>query len=399
MIRMPDQDAIGQKLYNVSNDPSGTNSSHQPDKGNIISREREKYSIDYEAMQRKNTWEFPSRSMSELYLNSDPTEEELLGLNVTLCDWGLARFTDKKHIDAVAPPKFKSPELLIGAPWDEKTDIWTLGTQLVRLMTGRDAFSAEDDHGSYSNLQHFFEIELNFGSFPRSLLDNGHSGFINGHFNYGGRVQLQPDLIRVPRLENWFKNFDDEDDKKEFIHLLRHMMRINPEERSSAAELLREPWLRDVVLDHEILATAVKKPVESSDACQKRVDSVIDADSVRDSDSENDADSVRDSDSVHDLNLEKEDLEMDSALEASVPSCPTSSKLSEAGANLTKPSTTFKAETLVEPSTPLEDEKTTPETALLLIGAAVMVACPVESLVLVGLALAVRTFFKTLIGI
>lgn len=378
MIQLPDQNAFSEKYYKVPNSPSDSSPLQRAnDNSGIILREREKYDIDYECMQQCNTWEFPSRNLRDVYPSPCPTEDEFLGLNIALCDWGLARFTDKQHINAVAPLKFKSPEMLIGVPWDQKTDIWTLGTQLVLLMTGRDAFWAEDCKGCYSELQHLWEMELDFGSFPRSFLDRGHTGFVNAHFNYGGEVWLQDDLVDLPPLDDRFTTFNDEDDKEDFINMLRHMMRIEPEKRSSAAELLKEPWLQDVVLGHEIPKT-VKGPLKSSDAVRK-VDSVIDSDSVRDSDSEHDSESVRD------LDLEEVNSDMDNTeLEALVSSSPKPSQLSEM------------ATISSEASIPLEAETTTPLKALLLIGAAVMMACPMESLILVGLGVAVRTLSKVL---
>ncbi|TID21657.1 CMGC/SRPK protein kinase [Venturia nashicola] len=352
-----------EKYCKVPNNPVDSGSLHRPNNNeDIMLRERENHGIDNEHTRQQNTWEFPSRSLRGLYLSQDPTEDEFLGLNVALCDWGLARFTDKQHIDAVAPPKFKSPEMTIGAPWDEKSDIWTLGTQIICLMTGSDPFWGEDGKGHYSELQHLHEMRLNFGSFPSSLLDRGHPGSVNAHFNYGGEVQFRKDLVNVPRLEEWFETFDDAKEKEDFINLLRHMMRIDPEERSSTAEILGEPWLRDVILDHEI-PKAAQSPLETG-TVQERVDSVIDAESVRDSDSEHDSNS--------------------------------SSMPSEMDADLVEPPMPLGAGITIEPSTTLEAETTTSETTLLLIGAAIMMTCPVESFIFLGLGVAVHTLFKTL---
>ncbi|KAE9975535.1 hypothetical protein BLS_002539 [Venturia inaequalis] len=408
MVQLPNPNAVGEKYYNVPNEPSDCSSPHQPKNSeDIILRERKNYDIDHACMQERNTWEFPSRSLRGLYLSPCPTEDEFLGLNIALCDWGLARFTDKQHIDAVAPQNLKSPEMSIGAPWNEKSDIWTLGTQLVLLMTGGDAFSAQDEDGSYSALQHLHEMQLNFGSFPRSLLDSGHSGFVDAHFNYGGRVQSRKGLVNASPLEEWFGGFDDEDDERDFINLLRHMMRIDPKERSSAAELLREPWLRDVVLDHEI-PKAVKIPLESAGKIRKPADSVIDSDSERDSDSEHgststrdldsehDSNSTLDSDSVHDLELKEEETHTGAEMDASIPPHSQSSQPRAMDADLIEPSLHLEEDGKVKLSAPVEDETMAPETTLLLIGVAVMAACPMESLVFVGLGLAIHTFCKTL---
>lgn len=86
-------------------------------------------------------------------------------------------------------------------------------------------------------------MELNFGQFPRSLLDRGDPQFVNSTFSYGVGVWLEAGLSGLSKLETWFETFDDENEKRDFINSLRNMMRIDPKERSSAAELLREPWM------------------------------------------------------------------------------------------------------------------------------------------------------------
>ncbi len=50
-----------------------------------------------------------------------------------LCDFGEARFGGKTYMDIIQPYQYRAPEVILGAPWDEKVDIWTIG---VMVRTG-----------------------------------------------------------------------------------------------------------------------------------------------------------------------------------------------------------------------------------------------------------------------
>lgn len=91
----------------------------------------------------------------------------------------------------------RSPEALIGAPWDETTDWWNLGAvvrevfQAARLFSGR---VAPDGH--YELRQPLAEIVDLFGPFPKELLERGDKDVVEDMFDSEGKVKEAPPFSR-----------------------------------------------------------------------------------------------------------------------------------------------------------------------------------------------------------
>lgn len=257
MIQLPDESVVEERYMTHDTElkflfwPNDNQELMHPTHGFM----RREYEIDYEDMLRYQPWQCPPRGMHDVYLNASPTIDEIMDLNVAVCDWGVASWHDRHLSENITPDKLRSPEVLIGAPWDSKTDLWTLGVMLVDLMTGREAFVARERYNEncYSAKQHLHEITTNFGPFPRSFLDRGRKEYLKATFAFDGEVLYKEDYFDIQPFEECFSGFDDEEDKLDFLKMLKNMMRIDPQERSSAAELLEEPWLSDVVLDRGII--------------------------------------------------------------------------------------------------------------------------------------------------
>lgn len=81
-----------------------------------------------------------------------------------------------------------------------------------------------------------------FGPFPSQLLARGDQNFVSKHFDEQGSLR---DPIPRPKalLENWIESLDG-NDKEGFVRLLKSMMKINPDDRKTANQLLDESWIR-----------------------------------------------------------------------------------------------------------------------------------------------------------
>jgi serine/threonine protein kinase len=109
----------------------------------------------------------------------------------------------------------------------------------------------------YDILQHLHEITLLFGPFPLNLLDRACQWKVKGIFDSEGNVWGAPipdgsDPTRLwDLLSEAFEPIVERDGLQEFrnfISFLCNMMKIDPEQRMSAAQLLDEPWLTNVEL-------------------------------------------------------------------------------------------------------------------------------------------------------
>ncbi|KAE8154411.1 kinase-like domain-containing protein [Aspergillus avenaceus] len=183
----------------------------------------------------------PSQPLRDFYI---PKSSDLGDLDVALCDWGSASWTNKHLTEVIQPVLLRAPEVIIKAPWDTPVDIWNLGAVLlealdaVRMFSGR----AAQTGGEYRTKHHLEEIVALFGPFPSWLLAQGEKEVVDVYFDENGRIR---DPIPRPEalLENWIESLVG-DEKAEFIAFLQKMMRVGPCDRLAPRQLLAEPWLQ-----------------------------------------------------------------------------------------------------------------------------------------------------------
>jgi serine/threonine-protein kinase SRPK3 len=189
--------------------------------------------------------EIQSTPLDWCYLGRDPGPDNLLALNVALSDWGVSSWTHKHLCNLITPVLLRSPEVLIGAEWDSKTDIWNLGAIVVEIMECVRVFDGRSrDSNEYDVKNHLHEIVDIFGRFPQSLLARGNQWFVHEVFNEDGTVKDKEPMQRG-QLDDQISSLEGQD-KTNFMNMLRNMMMIDPQQRKSARELLDEPWLKDV---------------------------------------------------------------------------------------------------------------------------------------------------------
>jgi len=182
-----------------------------------------------------------SQSLRDFYIRD---RTDLMKLDVALCDWGSASWINNHLTEVIQPILLRAPEVMIGAPWGPKADIWNLGAVIlevldaVRLFNGR----ANQTGGEYRVQHHLFKMVALFGPFPHELLAQGDQVFVDKYFDERGRIR-DPIPRPSPRLENWIVSLTGED-KAEFVALLYAMLKIDPKCRPSAKELLSERWFQ-----------------------------------------------------------------------------------------------------------------------------------------------------------
>lgn len=173
-------------------------------------------------------------------------EEGYEGFELVLGDFGVARWTDVHQCDLIQPRYLRSPEVLLGSFWDESTDWWNLGAVFFEMFRGVPMFEGAGPDGQYEVRRHLNEIVDMFGPFPAKLLREVRSAFVEDHFNDDGTVR-GVEVISLGRgLESvaWMEELKEED-RREFVKVLRGMMSIYPGDRWDMYDLLHSPWLRD----------------------------------------------------------------------------------------------------------------------------------------------------------
>ncbi|KAK7419416.1 hypothetical protein QQX98_003368 [Neonectria punicea] len=145
-----------------------------------------------EAFQRDGS---SSNRPNDFYMEStrvSSTEEDIAcstELSVRLADFGtgesfskaeshkynkrvVASWVDKHLTGWIQPQMLRSPEVILGADWDYKVDIWNLGLIIWELAEGKLLFDGMwTPSDQYTPEAHLAQMTAVFGRVPRCLLD------------------------------------------------------------------------------------------------------------------------------------------------------------------------------------------------------------------------------------
>lgn len=177
------------------------------------------------------------------YFN-EAQSEDITGFDVALGDWGVSTWADRHLSENIQPVTLRAPEVLIGAPWDEKADIWNLGAIVLEVYRNVRMFSGRvPPDGHYEVRQHLAEIVDFFGPFPQELLQRGNQLLVKEFFDEEGRVKAARPVTRPGLSSEFFTPAMEDDFRQEFIAFMKGIMTIDPQKRPSAEGTLDLPWL------------------------------------------------------------------------------------------------------------------------------------------------------------
>ncbi|KAG6361853.1 hypothetical protein INS49_010082 [Diaporthe citri] len=179
----------------------------------------------------------PLNPSLDYYMESEPVmsaHEDLASTNelsVRLGDFGVASWFNRHLTEWIQPEKLRAPEVILGAPWAHKVDIWNLGL----VATAADDYSAE---------AHLAQMVSIFGPLPKSLLEQSERGYeyfdenglMRGEIRFGSRS-----LREIGGLTGALSGQDEE----YFVAFIQSMLALEPDDRPEARELLSAPWLVD----------------------------------------------------------------------------------------------------------------------------------------------------------
>ncbi|GET89831.1 protein kinase-like protein [Leishmania tarentolae] len=160
--------------------------------------------------------------------------ENSLGDEWVVCDFGSASLwrMDKLDSDLISTRPYRAPEVLLGNKWHYAADMWSVGCILYEVAVGHRLFENRDD------LTHLHMMDRRVGRLPEAF--SKHSKYSSKYFNSRGDFLSTPEVIRFSKcrltpIRDMFK------DDREFLHLLKGLLRYNPNERMTAAEALDLP--------------------------------------------------------------------------------------------------------------------------------------------------------------
>lgn len=165
------------------------------------------------------------------------------GVTYKVADLGNACWVERHFSDDIQTRQYRSPETILNAGYDTSADIWSLACMIFELVTGDYLFdpkASEEYPRDEDHLALFTEL---LGPIPRGLITRGRRSMT--YFNRRGEFR------HIKQLRFW--GLEDVLAQKYHMHpleakglasFLSPMLKLNPEDRASALQLLTHPWLR-----------------------------------------------------------------------------------------------------------------------------------------------------------
>lgn len=147
-----------------------------------------------------------------------------------LADFGCSCFHESTtHLDSYVITRwYRPPEIVLKIPFTAAADVWSLGATLIETLIKRGAFQAT----SANELIQYHHIRL--GRYPVSLMALTQLKAAN-----------QVPFIAGRKLSDFIKGSWPHEDTKSFINFVTKALTLDPNQRPSAEDLLKEPFLRN----------------------------------------------------------------------------------------------------------------------------------------------------------
>ena len=177
---------------------------------------------------------------------------------VKVIDFGSSCFTTDQMSSYAQSRAYRAPEVIIGAKYSQKADIWSLGCILAELYTGQVLFR---NSSVPTLLARMVSIR---GPFDPRLLCCGtqsHKFFTREGFLYETEEMSGSVVVLRPKRTCLQKRVGADDD--DFIDFLEKLLAVNPADRLSASEALEHPWMNKNLSDVSAHKAAEKSLVDA----------------------------------------------------------------------------------------------------------------------------------------
>ncbi|KIY65401.1 kinase-like protein [Cylindrobasidium torrendii FP15055 ss-10] len=173
--------------------------------------------------------------------------DALFQTDYKLTDFGSANRVTKQWAAVIQPLALRSPEVLIGAPWDTKTDIWNFGCMMHEFASGSALFDPTWDNegsGLDHTQTHLAQIVGLLGDFPKAFRDQGTKS--SKYFNTQGGL-IKPGMYGITLKDLLSQGGHPQDELAIATDFLEHALIIDPSQRWSASQLLEHPWMKSII--------------------------------------------------------------------------------------------------------------------------------------------------------
>mmetsp|Transcript_24378 Transcript_24378/g.38333 ORF Transcript_24378/g.38333 Transcript_24378/m.38333 type:complete len:206 (+) Transcript_24378:226-843(+) len=158
---------------------------------------------------------------------------------IKIIDFGSSCFITDHLTSYVQSRSYRAPEVILGLPYDQQIDMWSLGCILAELWTGKVLFQND----SLSTL--LARVVGILGGIDEQLLLQGrytHRFFTKHKILYDRLSDDERSLVYIfPKRTTLKHRLGTEDEL--FIDFIRQLLQVDPSKRLSAERALQHPWL------------------------------------------------------------------------------------------------------------------------------------------------------------
>ena len=163
-----------------------------------------------------------------------------------VADLGNACWVDRHFSTEIQTRQYRSPEVILGAEYGTSADMFSVACLLFEVATGDQLFSPKSGRNYSRDDDHLAQMLELTGSFPATVSQTGKraADFFDSKGN----------LRRVSKLRFWplAKVLSEKykmraADARKFATFLLPMLNASTDERATAREALRHPWLADAL--------------------------------------------------------------------------------------------------------------------------------------------------------
>eukprot|EP00930_Biecheleria_cincta_P040489 TRINITY_DN27739_c0_g3_i1.p1 TRINITY_DN27739_c0_g3~~TRINITY_DN27739_c0_g3_i1.p1 ORF type:complete len:733 (-),score=141.42 TRINITY_DN27739_c0_g3_i1:66-2264(-) len=164
---------------------------------------------------------------------------------VKVIDFGSSCFVDDHLSSYVQSRSYRAPEVMLGLPYDQKIDLWSLGCIIAELWTGYVLFQNDSVQSLLARILGIL------GTFPYHLMTRGK--YVPQYFTQDGQLYQEiegspcPERGRrlhllVPKKSSLRQRMRT--DNEAFLDFLEQLLQLDPTKRPTASEALRHPFLQ-----------------------------------------------------------------------------------------------------------------------------------------------------------
>ncbi|KAH9921034.1 kinase-like protein [Fomitopsis serialis] len=181
-----------------------------------------------------------------------PVMDGLEKITVKIADLGNATWVEHHFTDDIQTRQYRCPEVILGAKWGPSADIWSVACIIFELLTGGDYLFDPASGSRYSkDDDHIAQIMELMGEFPKSIAFSGK--YSSDFFNRKG------ELRHIQKLRFWpldsvlhDKYLLPKEEADLIASFLTPMLRLHPDKRAPASELVHHKWLEGIAVQGEV---------------------------------------------------------------------------------------------------------------------------------------------------